>query len=154
MANFRMHDESDKEKKSTNISGKDKFQLILESLNVVGKSIDAFNEFKKSEQETIRHKINADIRLKELDIQVKKIMSEERIKMAELKSNFILEMKKLDNEIEKRRLQKEILDTYFQYLNNLQTNYFEWKNKFGIEDPRLDKIGDNLHDAMMKLPHF
>ncbi len=129
---------------------KDKISLIIESLNISKAVVDSFKEYRLSQQQTIRHKIDSDVKLKALDNELNIALKNLENEKYNNENDFKLKYKSLENEEKRNELTAMIIMRYIDYLDKQK----EWIEQYGNSDKAIDDIKDKYHQAMMKLPEF
>lgn len=152
----RFGGKSTKQKASgkSKMSGEEKFKLVTESINSLSNAFNSFAEFAKEKEITKRKKIEQGERIKELDNDLEKTLSAERIEIEKIQSDFKLNYKTLENESEHNQLQARVIEKILDRVDNLTVNVSKYENEYGFDHPIVVDYSNKLHEQSITLTNL
>jgi Skp family chaperone for outer membrane proteins len=133
------------------LSGTEKTEIAVNGIQSLIAIIDGITELSKEREITKRKGLEHEEEMKRLDNDLEAILSDERVKLEIIKSEFELNYKQLENESESNRLQARIIEKILDRIDNLSDKFSVYEQAYGVDNPQVIRIDDKLHELSMSL---
>ena len=136
------------------MSADEKFKLVNETLTAVSKAFESGFNYGKEKQNTKRVKIEQVENIKKLNNENEKVLSGERIKIAEIESEYKLNYKTLENENEQNKLNTMVILKVLDIVDNLTNRINENERKYSFDHPEVIDLSNKLHEQSINLTNL
>lgn len=133
------------------LSGNEKTEIVVNGIQSLTAIIDGIKELSKEKEITKRKALEHEEEMKKLDNELEGVLSNERIKLETIKSEFELNYKQLENESELNRLQVRIIEKILDRIDSLSDKFSVYEQAYGVDNPQVMRIDDQLHELNMSL---
>ncbi len=133
------------------LSGNEKTEIVVNGIQSLTAIIDGIKDLSKEKEITKRKGLEHEEEMKKLDNELEGVLSNERIKLETIRSEFELNYKQLENESELNRLQARIIEKILDRIDNLSDKFSVYEQAYGVDNPQVMRIDDQLHELSMSL---
>ena len=133
------------------LSGTEKTEIAVNGIQSLISIIDGIKELSKEREITKRKGLEHEEEMKRLDNDLERILSDERIKLMTINSEFELNYKQLENESELNKLQARIIEKILDRIDSLGSKFSVYEQAYGVDNPEVMRIDDKLHELSMNL---
>jgi len=133
------------------MTGTEKTEIVINSIQSLSTIINGIKDLSKEKEITKRKKLEYKTDIKKLDNELEQILSEERIQLQKIHSEFELNYKQLENESEKNKLQAKIIEKMLDMIERLNNKVDDYERTFGVAHERVIALDNKLHELSMNL---
>ena len=133
------------------MSGIEKTEIIINSIKSLSTIINGIQDLSKEKEITKRKEFEYKIDIKKLDNTLEQILSEERIQLEKIHSEFELNFKQLENESEKNKLQAKIIEKVLDRIEHLNNKVGDCERTYGAGNEIVITLDNQLHELSMNL---
>lgn len=126
-------------------------QMVITLISDISCGINSFLEVQKEREKTLQIQSEANARIVESNNKLKAVLVQEKVKMDQIKADFILKMKEIENDTEKNRRVFNAINVVVSQINILENALKKYDIQELQHNEFATKLLDMLHTQVLSL---